>query len=330
MNDYILIVKGDKGLYYSDGKKFYFPDKTSFKDATEGVAVHCHITKDSGNFVFFTGEMLNRHIVSATDADISKYLDNNMPTDYTVERVKIAGIDAIRFINFSTCMKLLIKLDNVEDLVEIYMTDFTDEDRSRIMIQFGNISQCQDITNNFVIERMFRDAEDLTFNDIRVLQIRANASNLEGYKCCLLDNKVLLAQYASYPSVYYKIDDKFARLDLYSTKYDDFAIGHVKKDLSNVDLKEFMLDNCIRDSFYSKESISKESVTVFGQQFDYLCFNSSSITSELLNPNSEEYSKVQKSFNDLDEIKRRYAKNCSRSMISELHKLSKMELLNLN
>lgn len=36
MNEIFILVKGDKGLYFSDGNKIYFPDR-SWKDAEEGI-----------------------------------------------------------------------------------------------------------------------------------------------------------------------------------------------------------------------------------------------------------------------------------------------------
>ena len=50
--------RGKKGLYFSDGRKLYFPDK-DFKDVTKGLAeVYVDIGKDKGNYAFVKGNMI--------------------------------------------------------------------------------------------------------------------------------------------------------------------------------------------------------------------------------------------------------------------------------
>ena len=52
-----LLVEGEKGLYYTDGHKFYFPDRR-WKGAREGFATNLQVTVDKGNYAFITGEMI--------------------------------------------------------------------------------------------------------------------------------------------------------------------------------------------------------------------------------------------------------------------------------
>lgn len=52
-----ILVKGDRGLYISDGKKLYFPER-SFKEAREGFIKDVVVVKDMGTYAFIKGEMV--------------------------------------------------------------------------------------------------------------------------------------------------------------------------------------------------------------------------------------------------------------------------------
>lgn len=54
---YGIIVKGTKGLQYTDGRRMYFPDR-KWQDARVGIFTDMRITVDKDTYAFFTGKML--------------------------------------------------------------------------------------------------------------------------------------------------------------------------------------------------------------------------------------------------------------------------------
>lgn len=90
-----VLVKGDKGLRLSDGKRFYFPVR-DFKEAREGFIKDVVVVKDMGTYAFIKGEMveecqmtgeaLKRVISLLYQEDCSFFTGNLKGVDYVLCR----------------------------------------------------------------------------------------------------------------------------------------------------------------------------------------------------------------------------------------------------
>lgn len=72
VHDIKLLEKGERGLFYSDGNRIYFPD-WRWKDAKVGLFTDMKITKDKDSYAFITGKMVDPDFILGNAVDI---LDN--------------------------------------------------------------------------------------------------------------------------------------------------------------------------------------------------------------------------------------------------------------
>lgn len=74
-NGYIILQNGEKGLYYSDGEKIYFPDR-QWVSAKPGIATNVHVTIDKSTYAFIVGEMIETgSILDAYIEDLDVKID---------------------------------------------------------------------------------------------------------------------------------------------------------------------------------------------------------------------------------------------------------------
>lgn len=87
-----MLMKGSKGLYLSDGKKLYFPDR-SFTDAEMGFVRNAKVVKDKGTYAFITGEMVRN--VPMTDSTICDIMVEYGEDAYAFFQGKLLGTDVV-------------------------------------------------------------------------------------------------------------------------------------------------------------------------------------------------------------------------------------------
>lgn len=99
MIKYAMLIENDKGLYFSDGERVYFPNlhsKTG-KNLTKGL-VHVTAEKDMGTYSFIDGEMIQ--------------------TDDIVELITAGKIEPVEFVNYTNVYTLnganfIVKTDDL-------------------------------------------------------------------------------------------------------------------------------------------------------------------------------------------------------------------------
>lgn len=85
-----ILVKGDRGLFLSDGKKIYFPER-SFKEAREGFIKDVVVVKDMGTYAFIKGEMVED--CKMTDEALKRLIKLLYSDGYAFYTGNLNGVD---------------------------------------------------------------------------------------------------------------------------------------------------------------------------------------------------------------------------------------------
>ena len=93
---FYFLVRGDRGLYYSDGKRTYFPDR-SWKEAREGIFTDMEITRDKETYAFIRGTMVDLEYISLKEA----FENTSYDRDMYYREVKFGGSNLIVKYQFS-------------------------------------------------------------------------------------------------------------------------------------------------------------------------------------------------------------------------------------
>lgn len=106
INDIKLLKKGERGLFFSDGKRIYFPDRC-WEDAKAGYFSDMKITKDKDTYAFITGKMIDDVFIKENSVDICSNLYLVTLTDFfrSNETIRIFDDNSFDFVKEDSRLK---------------------------------------------------------------------------------------------------------------------------------------------------------------------------------------------------------------------------------
>ena len=321
MSKCFCLIQGYRGLYYSDGNKIYFPDR-SWKDCKQGVYSDMHITVDKGTYAFVTGNPVN---AIDNDSDICRNAIETKFNDYntTVFRGVIGDTpifraldnDAVWFIVTETG-EILEFLCSANVLAGNYrnFNSFSKDLRNESNLDMNTncgISEVDYIATN---ADKFTSREDFLIGAVRCISNLPHYTQKSIKSVRLIGDCVFKVVGASY--CFYFLNGEFRITD------DDILKKYgLTFEASRDEVKQFCKDKniCIKQGY--KEPTVTVDCHAFGNDYEVLLFNGGVVTKDIL---SDEYLQktVSTSIAEFDKTRKAIAKRIGRDSFSELSKFN--------
>lgn len=300
--------ENEKGLFYSDGKRIYFPDR-KFMSATRGLA-RVDITNDKEKYAFVCGEMVKS--LSINDEVLVKFCIEKNILDISLLNRKD-----------SECEYAILR----SDTGFIYFV-YQDEEGLKVAFEFDGTSVESAYQRRFfngldwrfcpasssVISKiLFLRSERVTHDEVMELLVNTYYENVmhTGEDTYTVYTDRLINIRGTY---YVKSKDSFQRvvnipIDKTWSKYT----------VTVDEVRDFMIKNNISLSGMSSPTVTRY-IHAFDTNFDITCFSSSAFKMKYLG--MDVYAdKVKQDAEMMESARKQYGKYCGAKQISELQKL---------
>ena len=314
---FVFFTKGEKGLYFSNGRKMFFPDR-DFKDAREGLAeVHINVGKDKGTYAFVSGKMIDNTPINMSELE-AYCLDNNICDVHRLILLESEDTSDVLYacIRHGACdMTMLYQSeDGLKVCFELQQRGDTEK------YLFKNVQRAVANWKSYSDESEFlkllacRNAEEVTKDEVMELLVRINYVGFDN-TTCVYDNKyIAIIGFGAY------IKSKGKMVAMSSD-----IISKVKQTksfmISAQEVKDFMYDHNISRYHGRNDIVVDLPVKAFDENFNVKVFNSSVF--KMLYLNGVFNNMVLESAEEIKKARMHYGRHCTtQRQIDELRKLS--------
>ncbi len=334
MNNYFILIKGEKGLYTSDGKRILFPDRR-FDTATEGVVKNVRITVDKERYAFFTGEMMNLEDLS-DEEELRSFI-----TTYT------SGVHNMNP-NFKDTFFKKVKIYDNKIAVVFCQNQYSENlywDNVFVIVKekgvYWVVDEYHEYTRNNILNHIIYDFNkvhsidiiNLDVNSIQELteknKLRIIFDNFHGDDFKVINNKIIISSYKYSKTVdlfWVDENDNIRNISVLSYKIDDVLTSKETYDISSDEVIDLAIKHGVRLNTYSWDSdadIITRTIKVMGQEIELSLFNSKRYKFVYdLDENHPYRIKVKESLENLESFRKHIAKNINSKNLPELSKLS--------
>lgn len=327
MNEYLVLIEGEKGLFASDGRKPYFPHRT-FSSATVGIVSKVAVEYDKGNYAFISGSMVETLPIEQDDIlsfvnerNLQSYvtqINHGVLRDSNVQLCVIYCEDELKttYILFKTSkgLQILTELNSDSEKFLRYnynnvVSHLRDADTGRI-IGGTNLS-------DMVLTIRLRGAENITTEQAFILCVN-NYWQFGDNDAEVYDDRYV----KTHDKLYYFINGELRSISAYSCIAKAVIdLSTFKYKITEKEVTDYMVENNIGYGSGFDGHILERHISVFNEDICVKLFNSRHFKMEFLKEESA-VNTVQESVKELESFRKKIGKQCSKSMISELQKLS--------
>lgn len=337
----LLFVNGDRGLLAAHYGKFYFPDRNS-NIKTEGV-YDCEITVQKPNYGFVKGTKVTTPAICDSKDNVCRILreirrlknsEGNHVCNITTLKIEDNELFAIEHSDgtieigyyydgetFGVVARYHMRLNRrVRDLYNQnkrkYADGWEDFRRKANIDSFDEIDDVNKIVSTVICKfRMCKLSDDkiesIKIYGNKIIYIKTKSKYFESNHICGYDAQV---------------NNVFDLCDVTDNDLKGMPVYTIDKK----DIQAYMRKNHIsnRAAISSDGQISQIAISFMGDDLSVFAINGEKLLEEELT--EENKNKVEDSFRELDAYRKREGKNISGRMISELGKLSDINILGLN
>lgn len=310
---FVFFSKGEKGLYFSNGKKMFFPDR-GFKDAKVGLAeVYVGIGKDKGNYAFVSGKMIEELPINMSELEtycLGKEIhrlffmnsENEEPI-YAFLSLKDGGVILLHQSKNGLEVCFETHDDNNEEMylaknLRLALDDWVNTVSGSDLLHKLVCMNAQEVSHDDVLERLIGYGYTWSIT---------NATVYDNKYVFLSDGNILI-----------KVKDDFISAD-------SEVILELRKEKSfevnDKEVKDFMLSNNIAIGYDHSSVTFKKSIRAFDEVFEVEVFNNKCFRMSHLDTSFK--GDVIKSAEHINGVRKQYGKVCkTQQQIAELQKLS--------
>lgn len=308
MSFLVFLEKSKKGLFYSDGKRIYFPDR-KFVSATRGLA-KVDITNDKDKYAFVCGEMMQS--LPINDDDLAKFCVENEILDISLLSREDSEYE---YAVLRSKTGLVYFVYQNEDGIQIaFEFDGTSTESMYQRKFFNGLNwRFTPASSSVVSKIMFSRSECVTRDEVMELLVNTYYENAmhtgEDTYTVYADRLVDIRG-----TYYVKLKGIFRRvvnipIDKTWSKYTVTAD----------EVRDFMIKNNISLSGMGSPTVTRY-IRAFDTSFDITCFSSSAFKMKYLGMGAY-VDKIKHDAEMMESARKQYGKYCGAKQISELQKL---------
>lgn len=327
------LVQGDRGLYYTDGKRIYFPDR-KWTEAKAGFFTDMYVSVDKGSYAFIRGRMLN---TTPIDKEAffnfkpfelsSNYFTNSLgDTHMVVERFENGSVSI--YVNTSDGLKEVV---HAEDYMQGYISGTRQEYHYNQFISILLRDKEPIDVSGYVIDYYEQHCKlDKDRFLEACIRLKSNALSRKVESIKLYDDVFIVTDYVI---EYTGVRDRYRFTNIYAYGNDLYKIenldvkklGKVTNEISDAELEDFCVKNHICLGY---GNIANGAGTLLSRDFISLgvedtvyAWNGNKFKMNFLE-DTETVAEIEESFVKLQSDIKRVGKSCTGRMINELQKLN--------
>lgn len=326
------LLQGEKGLYYTDGVRIYFPDR-KWTEAKLGFFTDLHVTIEKENYSFISGKMIETLPLSMETffeaqpfkltstyynqliGDTMVVVEKDVQGNWTVFANTVDGVKAVFFTDdyitgYTRMEKIHYRRNCFTDVMFRHnqKVDTTAQKKAWyssncVLDESGIMTACIRIRS--LVEMLYRQFIDFKVYDNTFVVVKSQH------------------KYCDEPSEFTFVYDgrEIIELSDVNTK----ALGKLTKTISAEELEKFAVDNHICFGYGERteryDDIVSTELKALGVELTIYGWRGSEFTMDKLQ-NADKVAFIEKSYSELQATVKRVGKSCTGRLVQELQKLN--------